>query len=114
MTDPKSIKNDGQGIAAGANSRPSGDESAKNVPTQAMGDGSRKGAPDGTNRPRETAGESGGGAYPNPHTGKGDKKSDWQGGQSEIGYHGSGQLGDQEVKPGGYVNSGTQKAPKTG
>jgi len=40
-------------------------------------------------------GESGGGAYPNPHTGK-DKPS-FHGGQSVAGYFGTGQLGDEEV-----------------
>ena len=81
-------------------------------PTQAMGNGTHKNAPDGTNTPRNTTGESGGGSYPNPHSGKEERgeRGGWQGGQSEIGYHGSGQLGDQIVKPGGNVNSGTRKA----
>jgi len=41
------------------------------------------------------AGESGGGAYPNPHTGK--DKGRFHGGQSEPGYFGKGQLGDKDV-----------------
>jgi hypothetical protein len=42
------------------------------------------------------AGESGGGAYPNPHSGKQD--GDWHGGQSGgSGYYGGGQLGDEKV-----------------
>lgn len=78
--------------------------------TQAMGDGSRKGAPDGTNTPPVAdAGESAGGHYPNPHTGKPDSEKKWHGGQSGTAYHGSGQLGDQRVKPGGNANSGSRK-----
>jgi hypothetical protein len=42
------------------------------------------------------AGESGGGAYPNPHSGKQD--DDFHGGQSGgSGYYGGGQLGDEKV-----------------
>ena len=43
-------------------------------------------------------GESGGGAYPNPHSGK-DPKGGFSdhGGQTEIGYHGSGPLGEKKV-----------------
>jgi len=40
-------------------------------------------------------GESGGGAYPNPHTGK--EKPSFHGGQSVAGYFGTGQLGDEDV-----------------
>jgi hypothetical protein len=40
-------------------------------------------------------GESGGGAYPNPHTGK--DKGGFHGGQSDAGYFGKGQLGDKDV-----------------
>ena len=43
----------------------------------------------------ENTGESGGGAYPNPHTGK--DKAGFHGGQSVAGYFGTGQLGDEEV-----------------
>jgi len=60
---------------------------------------------DGVGQPqvsgRSAAGESGGGAYPNPHSGK---KSDnhpssfmGHGGQSEMAYHGTGQLGEEQV-----------------
>lgn len=49
------------------------------------------------------AGESGGGAYPNPHSGKegnggdGPDKRMGHGGQSGMGYFGKGQLGEKEV-----------------
>ena len=50
--------------------------------------------PDG---PDQT-GESGGGPYPNPHSGK--ESEGYKGGQSGgSGYYGSGQLGDKEVGP---------------
>ena len=50
----------------------------------------------------EGGGESGGGAYLNPHTGKKEKNDGFlsHGGQTEIGYHGTGQLGDQETGQG--------------
>jgi len=47
------------------------------------------------------AGQSGGGAYPNPHTGKegGDKEGYMgRGGQTEMPYHGHGQLGDEKTE----------------
>ena len=97
-------------IGAGDSSKPGA------LPTQAMPKSdSGQGRNDGTNQPRGD-GQSAGGAYPNPHTGKEERgaRSDWQGGQSEIGYHGSGQLGDQVVTPGGNSNSATRKPPKTG
>ena len=47
-------------------------------------------------RPMDSGGESGGGAYPNPHTGK-DKTPDFKGGQSDQSYYGGGQLGDEDV-----------------
>ena len=48
--------------------------------------------PDG---PDQT-GESGGGAYPNPHSGK--EKPDFKGGQSDHSYYGGGQLGDRKFE----------------
>ncbi len=47
----------------------------------------------------EQTGESGGGPYPNPHTGKQDrgKSGDVKGGQSDQSYYGSGQLGDKKL-----------------
>jgi hypothetical protein len=83
---------------------------AASTATQAMPQDGLKGAADGTNRPDENPGESGGGAYPNPHTGsegKGDQE--WHGGQSETAYHGPEQLGDEEIKPGGNQNAGSKK-----
>ena len=83
-------------------------------PTQAIPDDGRKGAADGTNRAdasgRGGRGESGGGSYPNPHTGKSEKarKEGFgeHGGQTVTGYHGPQQLGDEEIKPGGNPNAG--------
>ena len=50
----------------------------------------------------EGGGESGGGAYPNPHTGKAEKNDGLfsHGGQTDNGYHGTGQLGTQETGQG--------------
>jgi hypothetical protein len=72
--------------------------------TQVSGGDKSKGKPDGVSasplhganvQGRTDEGESGGGAYPNPHTGR---KPKWggflgHGGQTNIGYHGSGQAG---------------------
>ena len=46
---------------------------------------------------RSGGGDSGGGAYPNPHTGKkgGDTGFMGHGGQSDMAYHGEGQLGEE-------------------
>jgi hypothetical protein len=52
------------------------------------------------------AGQSGGGAYPNPHTGKDGGGADGymgHGGQTEMPYHGGGRLGEQ--KTGENVNA---------
>jgi hypothetical protein len=77
------------------------------VPTPVSGNLDSKGAPDGVGDvPRKTdangvhgrsaEGESGGGAYPNPHTGKTETNSGFMahGGQTDIAYHGGGQAGD--------------------
>ena len=54
---------------------------------------------------RSGGGDSGGGAYPNPHTGKEGDRGGFMdhGGQTGMAYHGSGQLGEDEV--GGNANS---------
>jgi hypothetical protein len=44
--------------------------------------------------PNENAGQSGGGAYPNPH---GEDEGGFHGGQTDPGYYGEGQLGDEDV-----------------
>ncbi|GGB23898.1 hypothetical protein GCM10011380_11970 [Sphingomonas metalli] len=62
-------------------------------PVQAAGEDGRKGAPDGVNDPhgKQGGGESAGGAYPNPQTGKAEKNDGFMshGGQTEIDYSGS-------------------------
>lgn len=49
---------------------------------------------------RSGGGDSAGGAYPNPHTGKKPKSGGFlgHGGQTEMAYHGKGQLGDQVIE----------------
>ena len=60
---------------------------------------------------RVGGGDSGGGAYPNPHTGKEGSGSRegymGHGGQTEMPYHGTGQLGEEDV--GGTDNSPAKK-----
>ena len=48
---------------------------------------------------RESGGDSGGGAYPNPHSGKDGGSGGFMGhgGQTEMPYHGTGQLGGKET-----------------
>lgn len=61
---------------------------------------------------REGGGDSGGGAYPNPHSGKkggGNEGFMGHGGQTGIAYHGGEQLGDQEL--GDNPNSATKGHP---
>jgi hypothetical protein len=76
------------------------------VPNPVSGNPASKGAPDGVSgvpgggereiHGRSAGGESSGGAYPNPHTGKTPEGGGFMGhgGQTEIAYHGSGQAGD--------------------
>lgn len=68
-------------------------------PMQADGGGSDHGAPDGVGDNKvsgKRGSESQGGAYPNPHTGK-EGTDKGHGGQSEIAYHGPGQMGENKV-----------------
>lgn len=53
---------------------------------------------------RSGGGDSAGGAYPNPHTGKKPAKGGFTGGQTEKEYHGQGQLGE-------LVLEGNENAP---
>lgn len=77
-------------------------ESGK-VPMPASGETSPKlrsdGVSDAGSNGRTVGGESGGGAYPNPHTGKEDRGEggDFDGGQSVQGYYGGGQLDGEEA-----------------
>ncbi len=67
-------------------------------PMQADGKGTTRSEPDDNGElasRRRSEGESDGGAYPNPHTGK--KPGGFEGGQSGRAYQGTGQLGDQKV-----------------
>ncbi len=61
-------------------------------PTDQHGElASRRGGP-------EQTGESGGGPYPNPHSGKqGKKTGKFKGGQSDQAYYGAGQLGEEKL-----------------
>ncbi len=82
-------------------------------PIQADGQGSPKRHADGVSEGvsgKAPQGESGGGAYPNAHRGKKPKNSPadfmGHGGQTEINYYGSGQLGEKKVDN----QSGARKA----
>lgn len=72
-------------------------------PMQAAGNGDNAGRPDGiSDTPaKDAAGESGGGAYLNPQTGKKPTSSDvmGHGGQTEIDYSGPGGNGDGGDNP---------------
>ncbi|MFV0623865.1 hypothetical protein ACBY01_07630 [Sphingomonas sp. ac-8] len=81
-------------------------------PMQASGKGAAEGG-DGVDQQqvsgRDAAGESGGGAYPNPHTGKDEKQSGFlgHGGQTDVDYRGPGQGSEGEGKTGSNPNAGT-------
>lgn len=70
----------------------------------------RKGDNGGIGFAREGGGESGGGAYDNPHQGKKEGSGGFMGhgGQSEQAYHGTGQLGEEKV--GANANSPAGKS----
>ena len=73
------------------------------VPMPASGQTSPKlrsdGVSDAGTQGRSGGGESGGGAYPNPHAGKEDRgeSGGFDGGQSEQGYYGGGKLDGKEA-----------------
>jgi hypothetical protein len=80
------------------------------TPLQANGDGKTDARNDGVGTDTthgRTQSESQGGAYPNPHTGKEDagKSEGFHGGQSKTAYHGTGQLGEQDVEGQENANS---------
>ncbi|WP_375419683.1 hypothetical protein [uncultured Sphingomonas sp.] len=89
-------------------------------PTPVSGGGDRTGKPDGVNESdaRTAGGESGGGGYDNPHTGK-DGNSDangilGHGGQTEIGYHGGGQAGSDGQATDNATAEGSSDVDKDG
>lgn len=80
-------------------------------PVQAMPSDGRAGASDGVNNPsgNQAAGESGGGGYPNPQTGKEPQGGFMgHGGQTDIAYHGTGQGGTDDDADVGNVNAPTK------
>lgn len=88
------------------------DENGK-TPLQASGEGRPKDKSDGIGTDAthgRTESESQGGAYPNPHTGKeaAGKSEGFHGGQSKAAYHGTGQLGEDDVEGQENVNSPTK------
>ena len=90
---------------------------AETSPMQAAGTDMRRSQADGVSEHPgglEDPGQSGGGAYPNPHRGKTtrDAPGDFMGhgGQTENAYHGGGQLGDRKVAP----QSGAREAAAGG
>jgi len=89
------------------------DEKGK-TPLQASGEGHSKGGNDGVGTSQthgRVESESQGGAYPNPHTGKEEagKSEGFHGGQSKAAYHGTGQLGEDDVEGQDNLNSATKR-----
>ena len=83
-------------------------------PNQAMPSPSSKGAPDGISEKhhgKDLAGESGGGGYPNPQTGKKPEGGGFMGhgGQTKVAYHGTGQGGTDDDPDVGNVNAVTKQ-----
>lgn len=64
-------------------------------PMQADGAGTPRRGTESDRDPPKGSGESQGGAYPNPHTGK--EPGGFKGGQTVQGYHGTGRLGADKV-----------------
>jgi hypothetical protein len=78
--------------------------SADNPGSQGQAGDLARGDPEETEKlnGRMGGGDSGGGAYPNPHTGKeGGGKDGYmgQGGQTEMPYHGTNKLGQDDLGP---------------
>lgn len=96
------------------------------VPMPVSGDGNHKGEADGVNDTgRGGGGDSAGGSYQNPHTGKdgagGAGGFFGHGGQTDIAYHGGGQAGAEgsetsnaTTEGGGDVHGGRGQGPKPG
>ena len=81
---------------------------ADKQPNQAMGDGNNAERSDDNPGNRSAGGESGGGAYANPHTGKkGGSEGGFMGhgGQTEIAYSGTGQGGHDDDRDVGNQNA---------
>lgn len=91
-------------------------EVAQKQPMQANGQDSDRRHSDGVGdtdtHGKKGGGESSGGNYPNPHRGKEPQAKPesflGHGGQTEIGYHGPEQLGDQNVGEDDNPNSATK------
>ena len=90
----------------------------------ANGGGVAKGTPDGVSgspdtgemgrvHGRSSGGESGGGAYPNPHSGKSPTKSNFSGGRGEQAYYG-GDNPNATTKPRNSSEEEVQSAEDTG
>lgn len=68
------------------------------------------GNPEVLDEGRKAGGQSGGGAYPNPHKGKEAKKGGLMasGGQTGMVYHGTGQLGERKTGDNSNAPSGEE------
>jgi len=83
--------------------RPNGEQSADTPASQGESGDLARGDPaaQAEYQGRGGGGDSGGGAYPNPHTGRegtGNRGFMGHGGQSDMAYHGKGQLGSDAVE----------------
>jgi hypothetical protein len=103
------------GPAMSDTKRPNGAEKTSDNPLSqgASGDLARGAAAEGSLNGREGGGDSGGGAYPNPHTGKKASNGGFMGhgGQTGMAYHGTGQLGEEET--GGNANAPARSTGKS-
>ena len=82
--------------------RPNGEEQSPDTP-RSHAEGGDLGRGDPATRTeyqgRSGGGDSGGGAYPNPHTGQKPRDEGFMGhgGQSDMAYYGKGQLGEDKI-----------------